>query len=75
MQSSKTGSPRATGGGGGGGTQDPPGKHCSEVEEETTDEESDDEEILESAQDGRWQKINVQVKEYLGQCSRQGSLF
>ena len=57
MQASKTGSPKATGGGG--ATKEPPGKHCSDVEE--TDEEDDDEEILETAQNGRWQKINVTV--------------
>ncbi len=60
MQSSKTGSPKATGGGG--GAKEPAGKRCSDVEE--TDEESDDEEILETAQNGRWQKIDVQVSEY-----------
>lgn len=53
MLSTKNGSPKAAGG----GTKEPAGKHCSDVEEES----DDDEEILETAQNGRWQKINVQL--------------
>ena len=57
MLATKTGSPKAAVGGG--GNQEPAGKHCSDVEE--LSEDSDDEEVLETAQNGRWQKINVQV--------------
>ena len=57
MLSSKTGSPKATGGG---GNKEPAGKHCSDVEEVSEDSD-DDETILETSQNGRWQKINVQV--------------
>lgn len=58
MLAAKTGSPKAAGGGG--GNQEPAGKHCSDVEELSEDSD-DDEEVLETAQNGRWQKINVQV--------------
>ena len=60
MLSTKTGSPKATGGGG--GNQEPAGKHCSDVEELSEVDSDDDEEILETAENGRWQKYNVQVK-------------
>lgn len=56
MLSTKTGSPKATGG----GNKEPAGKHCSDVEEVSEDSD-DDEAILETTQNGRWQKINVQV--------------
>lgn len=63
LPSKQTGSPKATGGGGAGGTsKDLPLKQCSDVEEASGDTDSDDD-ILETSQmqNGRWQKINLQV--------------
>lgn len=60
MLSTKTGSPKAAGGGAGKDPCPPPGKHCSDVEEVAEDSDDDDQ-ILETAQNGRWQKINVQL--------------
>lgn len=62
LPSKQTGSPKATGGGGAGGTsKDLPLKQCSDVED-SGDTDSDDD-ILETSQmqNGRWQKINLQV--------------
>lgn len=64
MLSTKTGSPKA--GGGGGGNKEQAGKHCSDMEEVSEVDTDDDEEVLETAQNGRWQKINVQVSR--GNC-------
>lgn len=46
-------SPKAVGGGG--GNKEPDVEEVSEVDSD------DDEEVLETSQNGRWQKINVQV--------------
>lgn len=57
----KTGSPKATGGGGISKDQ-PPAKHYSDVEEVNEESDEDDEEaVLETSQNGRWQKINQMV--------------
>ena len=63
MLSTKTGSPKA--GGGGGGTKEiVPVKNCSDVEEvceESDGSEDDPDQIVETSQNGRWQKINTEV--------------
>lgn len=57
----KTGSPKAAGGSGIGKDQ-PPAKHYSDVEEVNEESDEDDEEaVLETSQNGRWQKINQMV--------------
>lgn len=57
MIASKTDSPKAAGGG---GSKEPAGKQRSDVEEVSEDSDDEDQ-ILETSQNGRWQKINVQV--------------
>ena len=62
MIASKNSSPKATAGMAGGGNKETSSK-CSDVEE--ISEDSDDEErVLETAKNGRWQKINLQVFQY-----------
>ena len=46
-------SPKAAGGGG--------GNKETDVEENTSVDSEDEDEVLETSQNGRWQKINVQV--------------
>lgn len=61
----QTNSPKAASasGGGGGGTnkETPAGKNCSDVEEVSDEDTDDEDQIVETSQNGRWQKINVQV--------------
>ena len=69
MLSTKTGSPKAAGHGAGGGNKEL-AKNCSDVEEveelESGSEDDDDpDQIVETSQNGRWQKLNTEVSSWL----------
>ena len=75
MLSTKTGSPKAAGHGAGGGNKEL-AKNCSdveEVEEESGSEDDDDpDQIVETSQNGRWQKLNTEVSRWLASPSLPG---
>ena len=61
MLASKTSSPKASASITGGGNQETGGKKpCSDVEEVSEDSDDEDQ-VLETSQNGRWEKLNVQV--------------
>lgn len=58
-------SPKASGGGVGNKEAPTGGIHCSDVDEVAEVDSDDEDEVLETYQNGRWQKINVQVSGYI----------